>query len=410
MKLTHYLTLLFLLLLLQNGADARVILDKGMFYAELDAKVDFKFSYALQNPVYRFKAQDKTSNYSNLRFLYLQHVYPNTKMGFNFKIGTKDILKFRTPNLTMEKAIENLKLEEGYFIIRNKNLGAIEYGKKSLVSQSMLINTSKIYIAAGGVNGDWANYANLRGGSNGEIDCTSEKDRPKRCDGAGYDKDKVFWVKPNIYSDYHGIELRFKQPVISYTSPEFYNFQLGLSYAPGKSSLNYRNLLAAGLSYRNSLSDDIKFVTALTGEFARENLTNCSDGTAQGYECYNQLLHWNFGINVKFFSLDGIFSYGNGGKSGMKFHPETNNTHYMNIGIAYRSCARQVSLTHFTSSREIDGIGENKLTAYAFSLEYPFIFGTSYYFDIVRFDTEEPKIGVNNSGYVFVAGFKFSFQ
>lgn len=49
------------------------------------------------------------------------------------------------------------------FYHKNQELGSIEYGKRSLVGQSMLINTSKIYAAAGGVNGHWTNYANLRG-------------------------------------------------------------------------------------------------------------------------------------------------------------------------------------------------------------------------------------------------------
>ncbi|WCR53822.1 MAG: hypothetical protein PG981_000844 [Wolbachia endosymbiont of Ctenocephalides orientis wCori] len=411
MKFRYYLIALSLSLLLQNSASGKVILDKEVFYAELDAKVDYKFDYAFQNSAYsQYKPQDKTSNYSDFRFLYLQRVYPNTQMGFNVKVGIKDILQFRTLDLTMEKIIEKLKVEEGYFIIRNKNLGSIEYGRRSMVSQSMLINTSKIYAAAGGVNGDWANYANLRGGRDDKIDCESKSDRPKKCDGAGYDKDKIFWVKPNTYSYYHGIELGLKQLVVSYIFPEVYNFQLGLSYVPGKSSLNYSNLIAGGLSYWNSLSNDIKFTTALTGEFAKGNLTNCSDGTSEGYECYNQLTHWNFGINLNFFNFDGIFSYGSGGKSGMKLHPEITDTYYTNAGVAYRSDSRKVSLTYFNSSREVDGKGKKKLTSYALSLEYPFAFGTSYYFDIVKFNTDEPEIINNNSGYVLLAGLKFSFQ
>ncbi|WP_264703414.1 porin [Wolbachia endosymbiont (group A) of Volucella inflata] len=390
MKLKYYLVALLSSLFLQNSASSKTILDKEIFYAELDGKIDLRFGYAFNRDSFNAKPKDKTSSYSYLRFLYLQQVYPNTQIGFNVEAGVSGIANLKALD------IEKLDMEEGYFIIKNQGLGSIEYGKRSLVSQSMLINTSKIYAAAGGVNGHWTNYANLRG------------DHKKDGD-PGYDQDKVFWVKPNIYSDYNELELGLKQSSINYISPEIYNFQLGFSYVPGKNNLQYSNLIAAGLSYKNSLSDDIGFTTALTGEFARENLTGCSDGTPEGYKCRNQLLHWNFGLKLKLFDLDCIFSYGNGGKSGEKRNPETNNTYYMNAGIAYRSDSYKSSLTYFSSGRDIAGEGTNELTSYALSLENSLFLGTSYYFDIVKFSTKEPKIENNNSGYVFLAGLKLSF-
>lgn len=380
---------LFSLLFVVGSVNARVILDKEIFYAELDGKIDLRFGYAFNRDSFS-STKDKTSSYSDLRFLYLQQIYPNTQMGFNVKAGVSGIASLKALD------IEKLEMEKWYFIIKNQEFGSFEYGKGSLVSQSMLINTSKIYTAAGGINGHWTNYANLRGDG-------------KKDDNPGYDKDKVFWVKPNVYSDYNGLELKLKQPTINYISPEIYNFQLGFSYVPGKNNLQYNNLIAAGLSYKNGLSDEINFTTALTGEFARENLTDCSDGTSQNYECRNQLLHWNFGLKLKLFELDCILLYGNGGKSGEKRSSETNNMHYVNAGIAYHSNSRKVSLTYFSSVRDITDKGTNELTSQAFSLEYPLAVGTSYYFDIVRFSTKELAVEDNNSGYVLLAGLKLSF-
>ncbi len=222
---------LFSLLFVVGSANARVILDKEIFYAELDGKIDLRFGYAFNRDSFS-PTKDKTSSYSDLRFLYLQQVYPNTQMGFNVKVGVSGIANLKALD------IEKLEMEKWYFIIKNQEFGSIEYGKGSLVSQSMLINTSKIYTAAGGINGHWTNYSNLRGNE-------------KKDNDPGYDKDEVFWVKPNIYSDYNGLELKLKQPTINYISPEIYNFQLGLSYVPGKNNLQYNNLIAAGLSYKN---------------------------------------------------------------------------------------------------------------------------------------------------------------
>lgn len=114
-------------------------------------------------------------------------------------------------------------------------------------------------------------------------------------------------------------------------------------------------------------------------------------------------------MKLKLFELDCILSYGNGGKSGEKRSPETNNMHYINAGIAYHSDSRKVSLTYFNSVRDIADKGTNELTSQAFSLEYPLAVGTSYYFDIVRFSTKEPAVEDNNSGYVLLAGLKLSF-
>ncbi|MFP3033428.1 MAG: hypothetical protein ACEY3M_20800, partial [Wolbachia sp.] len=95
--------------------------------------------------------------------------------------------------------------------------------------------------------------------------------------------------------------------------------------------------------------------------------------------------------------------------SGEKRNPETNNTYYMNAGIAYRSDSYKSSLTYFSSGRDIAGKGTNELTSYALSLEYPFFMGTSYYFDIAKFSTKEPEVENSNSGYVLLAGLKLSF-
>jgi len=261
--------------------------------------------------------------------------------------------------LKEEYRYKKSKIEEGYFIIKNQGLGTIEYGMRSAVSSSMLINTSKIYTAAGGINGDWVSYANLRSFE-------------KANDGAGYNKDLVFWVKPNIYSDHQGL----KSSVINYTSPEVYHFQLGLSYVPGQSNLMYSNLIGAALSYNYSISEDINYSMALTSEFAKGNLTNAGTYTnEEARNLRNELKHWNFGLNLKLYNLNCIFSYGNGSKSGIKLNPETKNMHYMNAGIAYHSDNRKLSLTYFTSGKEFIRTGEkklsaNELSAFAVSFEY----------------------------------------
>ncbi|MDN5247714.1 MAG: porin [Wolbachia endosymbiont of Tyrophagus putrescentiae] len=399
MKPKYYWTaFLFLLLVFHNHADAKIILDKKVFCAEVDGQIDLRFGYPFNKSSFRDKPRDKISSYSKLKLLYLQRIQQDMQIGIGIKVGGSDLIDSSSLN------IDKLGMEERYFIIKNQKLGSIECGETSLVSKSMLINTEKIYTAAGGVNGSWANYANLRGDF-------------KKSDGAGYSKDEVFWIKPSIYSSYNGLKLKLgKLATINYISPEIYNFQFGFSYVPGKSDeLNYSNLVGVGFSYRSSISDSISFTTAVTGEFAQKNYTSESE-CLEKVDCNNPLMHWNAGMHVKYFNLSYVLSYGNGGKSGRKVNikPGTEeksdvNTYYINSGIAYHSDTRKISATYFTSRREIANLGTNKLSSYALSLEYPLITGASYYFDVVRFNTAESGVGDNNSGFVFLAGLKLSF-
>lgn len=409
MKIKYYSVVLCILLLVQSDSEAKVIFNKKIFYSEIEGQINLKFGYAFNKDTFKNNPQDKISSYSNLKILYLQSVHPSTQIGFSFKIGTSDLTNLK------QLDIKKIKTEEGYFIIKKQGFGSIEYGKRDLVSQSMLINTLKIYTAAGGVNGEWANYANLRGGDNSTEICQSISNaRPKKCDGAGYNKDDAFWVKPNIYSSYVGLESKLNHPVVSYISPEIYNFQFGFSYILGGNNLHYRDLIGAGLSYKYSLSEDINFTAALTGELAGKNFTD-EENCLMNFYCNNSLKHWNFGVNVKYFNFNYIFSYGDGGKSGRMYNDTFSGikksavTYYINTGIAYHSDSRKLSLTYFHSERDIANIGTKELSSYALSIEYPFIIGTSYYFDIVKFDTREPKVENNNSGYVLLAGLKLNF-
>ncbi|MBV0899195.1 MAG: porin [Wolbachia endosymbiont of Fragariocoptes setiger] len=401
MKLRYCITTLLTLFFLHHNAYTKTLLNKKPFYIELSGQIDLKFGHALNQDSFQNKPHKKISNYSNVRLLYLQNTYLDTQTGFGVKIGGSNIINLNSID------IKKINFEEKYFIIKNKSLGTLECGKKDLISQSMLINTSKIYTASGGVNGDWANYANLRGGENEENN--DQKYVPKKYNGAGYDKDKVFWVKPDIYSKYNGLnnnDAKLYKPVITYILPEIYNFQFGFSYVPGQNDLYYNNLIGIGLSYKNRISDDISFTTSFTTEFARKNFT---EQCISDYNCKNQLWHWNYGINLQFLNLVGIFSYGNGGKSGTVYTNETKNTYYVNAGIAYNSDARKISLTYFSSKREIDRNGTKELLSYAISIEYPLFIGTSYYFDLVKFNTKEQEIYKNNSGYVVLAGLKLNF-
>ncbi|VVC30994.1 Hypothetical protein CINCED_3A001438 [Cinara cedri] len=388
---------LFLFFLFYNNATAKAVLDKKIFYTELNGNIDLKFGYAFNQSTFGDKSREKVSSCSSLSLHYLQSVHPSTQIGFFVRVDSPDVISSRTLD------IKELDIGQGYFIIKNKGLGSIEYGRKDLVSHDMLINTSKICAAAGGVNGDWANYANLRG-------------EHKKSEGAGYDKDIIFWVKPNIYSDYSGLKCKSGASVISYISPEIYNFQFGISYVPREDNFYYSNLIGAGLSYRGSLSEDISFIAAATGEFARQNYTDKKESLSNP-NCNNQLRHWNLGVNIKCFNFNYVFSHGSGGNSGRRVgvvpgeekKGEVKNTHYINAGIAYHSDFSKLSFTYFTSGREIANLDANELSAYAVSLEYPLFMGTSYYFDAIKFYTKEPKARSNNSGYVFLAGLKLNF-
>ncbi|OEY87192.1 hypothetical protein BIY23_00705 [Wolbachia pipientis] len=321
MQLRYYS--IILICLLQNSAYSMVLLDKQSTYIELNGKFNLKFNYPFNN---KGDSKDRLSINSSVKCLCLQRIIEHAQIGF--KVEAADILR----SDILEK-MEKIKMKEGYFILKNQKFGSFEYGKRPLVSQSMLISTSKFNVAAGGINSDWTSYVNL--------------------------PDVI--AKPGSYLKLESWK------VISYISPETKNFQLGLSYE------NDRKLIGGGLTYTVSLTDNMTVSTAITGEFPWHS---------------ENIKHWYGGLHIKYSKLSGIFSCGN---------INERNLYYVNAGIAYHSESNKLSLTYFTSH------GEDKLSAHAISLERPLVMNSSYYFDIVRFNTKEP------AGYVFLAGLKLSF-
>ncbi len=285
MKFRYYI--LILVCFLQNNAYSMVFLDNKITYIEFNGKANLQFNYPFSD---KNDLEDRLSVNTDLNCTCLQRITENTQMGFKavmlhtFKSNVLE--EFKHDFSDFNTFITGIT--EGYLIFKNKKFGSIEYGKRPVVSQSMLTSTSKFRVGAGGVNSSWKSYVNL----------------------------------PDIIAK-PGRDLKLESwKVMSYISPEIKHFQLGLSYE------NAEKLIGGGLTYRNSLTDKIAVTAVVTGELVYQSEGN------------NQLKHWYGGLYAEYSQLSCALLYGNINERGI---------YYINAGIGYRSESNKLSATYFTS-------------------------------------------------------------
>ncbi len=264
-----------------------VFLDSKITYIEFNGKANLQFNYPFS---YKNDLENRLSVNTDLNCTCLQRITEDTQIGFKavmLRIFKSDILKeWKHDFSDFDTFISGVT--EGYFIFKNQKFGSFECGKRLLVSQSMLINTSKFKVGAGGINSSWKSYVNLP-------DVIAKPGRDLKLDS---------WK------------------VISYISPEIKNFQLGLSYE------NAEKLIGGGMTYRNSLTDKIIVTAVVTGEVAHQSEGN------------NRLKHWYGGLYLEYSQLSCVLLYGNIDEHGI---------YYINSGVGYRSESNKLSATYFTS-------------------------------------------------------------
>ncbi len=342
---------------------AKVIVENEERYAELKGSTNFSVGYVKDN-------EDRFSNNkdgtvlldSSIHFLYLRNVDHRDNLGASIKLSAK-FTSYQSDPL-------DINLDEAHIFFKTQNRGTLKLGFDDTIGKTM---GSKMYFGAGGINGIWADLANLRGFN-------------KADDGPGYDTSGVFWVKPDLYIDYKGL----KSLRMSYYSPKVRGVQIGFNYLPGDDSIDYQNVVSGAISYGNCAFKNIDYSLSLAGELANENSARK----------LNKLQTWNIGLDLRYKNIGYVISYGNIGKSGRKNSPDT---YYINTGVAYYHDNWRGSLTYFASTR-----GDRDLSSWAVNWEKSFTKNASYYVDFIGFNTQEPS-DIGNSGIVVLTGLKSNF-
>lgn len=360
------LCIIILVLFISYGSNcyaAKIVINSENKYAQLEGSTGFSIG-RIKNNEERF-SDDKENTVlldSSISFLYVRKKDHGDNLGAKIKL----LAKFTSFN---PKPLE-ISVDEAHIFFATQNRGTMKLGFDDTIGKSMGINTAKMHFAAGGINGRWADLANLRGFN-------------KADDGPGYDTGGIFWVKPDLYVNYKGL----KSLRVSYYSPKIRGLQIGFNYLPEDDDLGYQKIISGGITYGGSALKNINYSLSLTGEFANENAA----------KKLNKLESWSTGLDLQYKNVRYVISYGNISKSGRKNSPET---YYVNTGIGYYHNNWSSSFTYFTSSR-----GNNDFSSWSINWEKYLAKNVSYYIDFLKFNTKE-LADSSNSGYVFLVGLK----
>lgn len=308
-------------------------------------------------------------------------------------------------------------LDRTFIFMENDNMGRVEVGTNSGVSSSMRIGADSIARATGGIDGDWAKAVSLdtfvkdSAGDYKTANVTSDDfiDSPTLfLTGSGAQRSGTFSAQ-----NFEGDE---KSRKISYYTPMYNGFQMGLSYTPdnrntGQDYINQlntrgegnrensniaptaKNAVAAGLTWKNDLAADQSVKLSLVGESAtvKADPMDTVSGTATGArKSYRNIAGAIFGAQYNYQNWAFAASYGTQGKSiYAKTITDTNNVglkagYFYTAGVAYVQGPIGTSVTYFHSDKN-----KNKMDVVSLGMDYQLAPGLLPYAEVTYFTMKQ---------------------
>ena len=292
------------------------------------------------------------------------------------------------------------------FIYLDGSWGRVELGSNEGAATTMRVDASTIARATGGINGQWFRYANNPGANN-------------------------YLAAPGLLLENGAHFLGGSQYVnenqdntnkVSYYTPTWNGFQLGLSYAPNDSDrgqviarANGPTLAAGGRALSNGLSrvENI-FSGALTYEGSWDQVgiklsASAENGDAErtGYE---DLMAWNAGGTLSYMGFSFGASYGDWGDSLTLNTSNLDDTDYFTVGGAYEFGPYGISVTYLDSTYDIAATTiDNEFDLLSIGADYQLAPGLTPYAEITFYDADTATAANDNDGHVFILGTQLNF-
>ncbi len=274
------------------------------------------------------------------------------------------------------------------YIYLDGNWGRFELGSNNTAIEALKVDASNIARGSGGIHGGWWYFANHPG--------------------------TAFITSAALPQDHGSLfvaggETTDNTTKITYYSPRFSGFQLGLSYSPDGTDRGQTvtridsaaggigDVFDIGLNYENQW-DEVSFAAAVTGEFADADTSATEDVTA-----------WNIGAAVGYMGFHLAGSYGDWDDSLMA--PGSNNeSDYWTLGLSYDFGPFGASATYLNSDVELGaGAGENEFENLAIGADYELAPGLTPYAELSFYEFDTPVGVADNDGTVFLLGTLLSF-
>lgn len=417
MKTTKLLATTFIIQILSMSSNA------AESKTDVSGSADFRMSFTNQSYAYRVTT-DYNSNDRHSNTLARLNIDSELKSDTGLLYGAS----IELGDASTSPAGTTQPLIRSSYLFTESKFGRTELGTNEPASKIMKLDASSIAKATGGVDGDAFYYNN---NIVGHID-----------EGSGLFRTTVKYITgPNLPIESRG-ELTGRYNKITYFTPEFSGFQIGVSYAPdtaemgglgnmkpSKSAIfdtdppnqyndaDFKNLFTGGISYNTKLSYDIDLKLSSTWQFAEAKPYNSASPAS--YEKIRDIKAYALGTQIEYKNYAIAGSISHWGRSMNTYVNDVfnnANSRYYTIGMSYTADKYGISLTYMNTSRM-----KSKVYLASLGLEYnlgsgllPYIegnlfgfkpYGVTYKSD----DTSNNAIAPKNRGNVVLMGMKVKF-
>lgn len=282
------------------------------------------------------------------------------------------------------------------FVYLDGGWGRFEMGSNSGVTKTMKVDAGTFARATGGIEGDWWKY----------VDAPSS----------------TYIISPELNTD-HGVltggasatalnDMREDAQKITYYSPRFNGFQVGLSYTPDTADVGQNNsgsfsadnvagdaenVWGVGIGY-GAQWNDVAFNLSATGEWGDAESATQED--LQGYA---------FGANVIWSGFTFGGSWGTQQDSLMTLASNTDSD-FWDLGLAYDFGPFGASIGYFQSTMETAATTEYEFSNISVGADYSLAPGLVPYVEVSFFEFDEPVTGTtDNDGSVILVGTELTF-
>ena len=295
--------------------------------------------------------------------------------------------------------------------------GRVELGSNVGAENTMKVDAATIARATGGINGDWTYFANASDQflAQGALPLQYGAIGSNVANGANT-------------TNYLGQRTEENLNKVTYYTPRFAGFQLGVSYLPDQSNRGQgtngqavpgpnRSSDNAGLSqniFTGGLSYDNKGVAlAATGVHGNSQLSQ-----------YEDLAAWNVGGKLSYMGFSLAGGYGDWGRSNTLKSVNSKNTDYWNVGAAYEYGPFGASVTYLNSTfdcgtaaggagtgptGDCQVAGKHDFDSLSVGADYKLAPGLTPYAEVTWYDMNPNGTTRDNSGYVGIVGTQLNF-
>ncbi len=293
-------------------------------------------------------------------------------------------------DVTADADSEGLNASRTYLYLEG-NWGRFELGSNEGADQSLKVDASNIARATGGIDGDFTYF------NNGSLNTTG------------------FIVTPDLPVMYgsgtQGSETTNNNNKITYYTPRFSGFQLGLSFAPDQTDRGQtvsRNdigaaqageIFSGGVNYEGQW-DQIGVAASATGEWGDSDLST-----------YEDLRAYALGAKLSYAGFSVAASWGDWTDS-LTLKTADIDADYWTLGLAYDGGVFGVSATYLDSDVDPAGTADNEFQNFVVGADYKLAPGLTPYVEASFFSYDSfgsTTAAGDNDGYVFLVGSQLAF-